>query len=147
MRLITRCLGLAAAAATVLALTARAAGTQGISGRIADRNGMPRAGALVELHDAEGRLLAQGQAGEHGRYAVEVGAPGTYRLLVRAADGARAEREVVVAASECREIDLLLVASPSGNGGAGQSTLEALRAIQGQLEPRLREEQELLRAA
>lgn len=85
-------------------------GKQLITGIARDQNGNVLVGALVQLLDLEGNVLAETYTDENGRYAFKV-PPGEYELLITTEDGFISRQRITVDENwdNNKDIDLQLI--------------------------------------
>ncbi len=81
----------------------------GFAGRVSGPDGAGRAELALEVHDAEGKRVAQGRSDAWGYYRFDGLPPGRYR--VQSADGA-VQREVVLERSFVFDVNLSVRSAP-----------------------------------
>jgi hypothetical protein len=90
------------------AVSASAADSGTISGRVFDQNGQPVADATVSLSTPQGTALRSIQTGANGFYQFEYLAPGEYAVEVASAGSGSARRRAVVDVDRDTQVDLVL---------------------------------------
>src|SRR5580693_2113765 len=73
-----------------------------VSGTVSDPTGRPIAGASVELADGSGAFRVSAVSDSAGNFQLTAGAPGEYKLIVKAAGFQAASRGLVITAVEER---------------------------------------------